>query len=285
MQALPRAELITPAAPTTEGARPTPPALLALAAFCAAAILLIPLAWWLPGGAAWLLSLALAWRQPDGRVRQSLTVLLLCVGVLALAPIETDLDTAHFFRLGVPFLLVIVGPWLYFHRVAPGELEWRWLPRRISWHDLAYTLVAAPLSWAVLQFYFFRLNPELPTHWLRPPHDGVAAIPRLALGINLVGIWDELAFINTFYAILRRAFPARVANLAQACVYTAVLYDMAFTGHGAWIVYLFALTQGYMFEKSRVLLYVLIVHLIVDLFIVMAILQYHFPGQAMRLFL
>lgn len=259
-------------------------ALLALAAFAAAAVLLIPLAWWLPGLAAWLATLALAWRQPDRRVRESLTVLLLCVLLLALAPIHTDTSPRHFVTLGVPFLAVIVGPWLYFHRVAPGELRWTWLPRRLSKRDLAYTLVAAPLAWGVIQVYFFRLNPELPTHWPLPTVYDADAVRRLAIGINLVGVWDELAFVNTVYAVLRRAFPARVANLAQAVVYTAVLNDMAFTGHGAWIVYLFALTQGYMYEKSRVLLYVLIVHLIVDLFLVLAILQYHYPGRSLPLF-
>jgi hypothetical protein len=90
--------------------------------------------------------------------------------------------------------------------------------------------------------------------------------------------------VNTVYAILRGIFPARIANAAQAVVYTSVLYDMAFTGHGIWIVYLFALTQGVMYEKSRVLLYVLIVHLIVDAFLVMAILQYYYPTHSLPLF-
>ncbi len=67
-------------------------------------------------------------------------------------------------------------------------------------------------------------------------------------------------------------------------IYTSVLHKMAFTGHGTWIVYLFALTQGVMYEKSRVLLYVLIVHLIVDVFLVLAILQYHYPTHSLRLF-
>jgi hypothetical protein len=39
-----------------------------------------------------------------------------------------------------------------------------------------------------------------------------------------------------------------------------------------------------MYERSRCLLYVLIVHLIVDAFLVAAILQYHYPGLALRWF-
>ena len=109
-------------------------------------------------------------------------------------------------------------------------------------------------------------------------------VRRLVAGINCVGIWDELFFVNTVYGLLRGVFPARIANPAQAVVYTSVLYDMAFTGHGVWIVYLFALTQGLMYEKSRVLLWVLIVHLIVDLWLVLAIVQWHYPGHSPGIF-
>ena len=70
-----------------------------------------------------------------------------------------------------------------------------------------------------------------------------------------------------------------MANAAQAVVYTSVLYDMAFTGAGPVIVYLFALTQGSMYDGSRSLLWVLLVHLIVDFFLVAAILH-HYYGPA-----
>jgi len=50
------------------------------------------------------------------------------------------------------------------------------------------------------------------------------------------------------------------------------------------IVYLFALTQGVMYEKSRRLLYVLIVHLIIDAFLVLAILQYYYPDHSLPVF-
>jgi membrane protease YdiL (CAAX protease family) len=117
-----------------------------------------------------------------------------------------------------------------------------------------------------------------------PPEPTTDALRRLFIGINAVGIWDELFFINTVYVLLRRLFPARLAIPAQAVVYTSVLYDMAFTGWGIVIVYLFALTQGAMYERSGILLWVLIVHLIVDYFLVLAILQYHYPGQSLVLF-
>jgi membrane protease YdiL (CAAX protease family) len=104
-------------------------------------------------------------------------------------------------------------------------------------------------------------------------------VTRFITGINCVGIWDELFFINTVYAVLRSLYPARAANLAQAVVYTSVLTDMAFIGAGPPIVFVFALIQGVMYERARTLLYVLVVHLIVDAFLVAAVLHYHFPGM------
>ena len=124
----------------------------------------------------------------------------------------------------------------------------------------------------------------MPTHWPLPARHDPGQVWRLIIGINCVGIWDELFFINTIYAILRSLYSAPIANLAQAVVYTSVLYDMAFTGIGPLVIYGFALTQGMMWEKSRCLLFVLAVHVIVDVFLVMAILRHYYPGLAMPWF-
>ncbi|HET6462378.1 MAG TPA: hypothetical protein VFH33_01135 [Candidatus Krumholzibacteria bacterium] len=254
-------------------------AYIALAAFCAATVLLVPLAWYIPGFALWFLSAALTFRQSNARLRRNLGILLGCIAVLAFAPIHTGLDTRHMAILFLCFVAVVVGPSIIMGVIAPGEISWRFWPRHFSKRDLIYTAVSIPLAWWVINTYFFHLNPTLASHWVLPASYNVHAVQRLVIGINTVGIWDELFFVNTVYGLLRGVFPARVANVAQAVVYTSVLYDMAFTGHGVWIVYLFALTQGVMYEKSRVLLWVLIVHLIVDLWLVLAILQWHYPGH------
>ncbi len=260
------------------------PAVVPLIAFCASAVLLIPVENFPAGLTVWAVAAGLTALQPDRRVRRNLGVLLACILLLGFAPIHTDLSTPHFFSLGLMFLAVVLGPAIFMRLKAPGEQVWAMWPRRFSWRDLIYTLISIPLAWGVIEIYFFHLNPELPTHWPLPAEFSVGAIERLAIGINCVGIWDELFFVNTVYALLRGIFPARIANPAQAVIYTSVLYDMAFTGHGIWIVYGFALTQGVMYEKSRVLLYVLIVHLIVDLFLVMSIVQYHYPAHSLPLF-
>jgi hypothetical protein len=194
------------------------------------------------------------------------------------------LDTRHMAILASCFAAVILVPATIMSATAPGEIRWRFWPPHFSKRDIIYTAVSVPLSWAVVNLYFFHLNPGLASHWMLPASYNVNAVRRLVAGINCVGIWDELFFVNTVYGLLRGAFPRAHRQSAQAVVYTSVLYDMAFTGHGVWIVYLFALTQGLMYEKSRVLLWVLLVHLIVDLWLVLAILHWHYPGHAHGIF-
>jgi hypothetical protein len=258
--------------------------LLALVFFSATTVLLIPLKLLIPGGLVWLLTVISLVKSGDPVLRRNMGVLLATIIVLALSPINTELSTSHFIALGLPFLIVIVGPYWYMKWKAPGTVVWRFWPRQWSWRDVIYVLISIPLSWLIIRVYFFYLNPDLATNWPLPVHHDEDAVQQLVIGINGVGIWDELFFINTVYVLLRGIYPARLANLGQAVVYTSVLYTMAFTGAGPVIVYLFALTQGVMYEKSGVLLYVLLVHLIVDVFLVLAILQYHYPGLSPGIF-
>ena len=279
-----QAQLVPPPGSLQASGAAWRPLLPALVCFCAATVLLIPLAWFLPGLIVWGLCAVLVARSGRADVRRNMGLLLGCLLLLGFAPINTDRDTGHFVRLGLVFAAVILVPFVWMRWKAPHQLDWRFLPRRFWWRDIVYVAVSIPLAWAILQFYFFTLNPELPTHWPMPAEPTEGALRRLFLGINAVGIWDELFFINTVYVLLRTLFPARIANPAQAVLYTSVLYHMAFTGWGILIVYLFALTQGAMYERSGILLWVLIVHLIVDYFLVLAILQYHYPGHGLVLF-
>ena len=250
----------------------------ALLPLLAATVLLIPLERFLLGGAAWLVALVMILRVPERQYRLRMGLLLGCVALLGIAPIHTDRNDAHFVSLGLCFLAVVLVPALVMGRFDRGIIRYRFWPRRFRWLDLIYTIISIPLAWAIIHWYFFTVNPELPTHWPMPQPRTDEGVWRLFIGINAVGIWDELFFVNTVFALLRACFSFRVANLAQAVVYSSVLTDMAFTGIGPILVFLFALTQGFMFERSENLLYVLVVHLIVDAFLVAAILGYHYPG-------
>lgn len=257
-----------------------------LGAFAAATVLLIPAGLWIAGVPAFLLCIWLVATDPEPRLRGRLGVLLGCVAILAACDINPSLSDDNFLRLGIPFALVIVLPALV-QRLGGDEpaIRFRFWPRRWRWQDAAYTVLSVPLAYVVLKGYewgnrtFF--EDELFRHWTLGPEPDPAEIRRLFVGINLVGIWDELFFVNTTFALLRSLFTFRAANAVQAVLYTAVLYDMAFTGCGVAIVFLFAWTQGSMFEKSESLLWVLIVHLVVDYFLVAFIVQGYYPDYGL----
>ena len=254
---------------------------LALVAFCLAAALLIPfgeksLVFGL-GWAAFALSGWAVWKTRDPAVQRKMGVLLGCVALLAVAPIETSTASLKFITLGLPFLAVIVLPWLILRRTDPGTVVYQWWPKHSSWVEFGYVLLSIPLAWAAFRLYFGVLSPEVPFNWSLPETPQTDPLLRLFVGINAVGIWDELFFVNTCFAILRTMFPFWTANLAQSVIYTAVLYDMAFTGWGPLFVFALALTQGIMFERAKTLMYVIVVHLIVDYFLFQEIVDAYYP--------
>ena len=259
----------------------TPRRIALLVAYVASTILLIPAQQMILGLLCMAAAVCLAATDWEAKLRRRMGVLLGCVVILGLCDINPSIEYDNFFRVGIPFSLVILLPSIILRSGDEGVIRYRFLPRVWRKQDLIYTIISIPLAWIVLKGYAWGnltlLGDELFRHWTLPPEPDPEAIKRLFLGINLVGIWDELFFVNTAFALLRSLFNFRVANAMQAVLYTAVLYDMAFTGLGIFIVFLFAWTQGSMFEKSESLLWVLIVHLIVDYFLVAFIVQTYYP--------
>ena len=247
-------------------------------AFALSVVCLIPLEQWIPGFLAFWVCLILLWRSKDPTLQRRLGVLLACVLTLAFAPISTSTSNLNFLALGVPFVAVLLIPWWVLRRYDPGVLDYTFWPRKFSPLETAYTLLSIPVAWLAFRLYFGVLSPEVPFNWTLPTVPTFEALARLFAGINLVGIWDELFFINTAFAILRSLYPLGAANLVQAILYTAVLFDMAFTGWGPLFVFALALTQGVMFERSKVLLYVIVVHLIVDYFLFQEIVEAYYPN-------
>ncbi len=249
--------------------------LVPLVSLLAGAVLWIALDAWLwgaPFAAVFLLSLA---RETPYR-RKRYLALATALLVLTFAPITTDTSVSGFVLLGGFFTLALVLPTLLL-RGENSPITFAFWPRRPEPLELLYTLLAAPLAWAAFWLYFGVLSPDVPFNWALPLEPDTGELVRLFIGINLVGVWDELFFINIGYAVLRQLFGPRTANLAQAVIYTTVLWTMAFRGVGPIFVYLFALTQGAMYERSRVLLWVLLVHLIVDYFLFQRIVSAYYP--------
>jgi hypothetical protein len=217
----------------------------------------------------------LMWRRMDTSDKRSYLALGLPLLILGLAPINTSLTVSHLLILGSLFIAVLILPPLILR--DRSVITFKFFPERVDKLDVFYTLISIPLAWAVFKLYFGVLSPEVPFNWPQPAEPEGAELVKLFLGINGVGIWDELFFINICFAILRSKFPMRIANPAQAVIYTTVLCDMAFTGWGPVFVGFLAITQGFMYERSRVLIWVLLVHLIVDYFLFQNIVSAYYP--------
>ena len=103
-------------------------------------------------------------------------------------------------------------------------------------------------------------------------------IIRLFLGVNAVGLWDELFFICTVFALLRRHFRLWQANILQAIIFVSFLWELGYTSWGPFLTTPFALIQGYLFNRTRSLPYVLCTHLIFDCVLWAVLLHAHNPG-------
>jgi hypothetical protein len=161
--------------------------------------------------------------------------------------------------LGVPILLcrywlkkpldftIVRGKWTI------GQ--WLWIPGTFL------------LSIVVFHYYFRYWTPDLHLQWYLA-EQGTAEVSswkwRIFWGCNLVGIFDELAFINIAFQLIRRHFSYPVSALGAGVFFSSFLYDMAFHGPGPLITYYFALIQTSLLEWHGSLLYIVILHLIVD---------------------
>lgn len=215
-------------------------------------------------------------RWETGERRRVYVALAVPIGILAVAPLDTGLGWRHVLELGAAFVAVLVVPPLILRR--PDIITFKLWPERFDPVDILYTLSSVPLAWAGLTLYLTILSPDVRFNWALPNLPDGDELFKLFMGINAVGVWDELFFVNICFALIRSLFPYRVANPAQAVIYTAVLYDMAFSGWGPVFIALLALSQGAMFERSRILLWVLIVHLVVDFFLFQIIVEAYYPN-------
>ncbi|MFC7431931.1 MULTISPECIES: type II CAAX prenyl endopeptidase Rce1 family protein [unclassified Agrococcus] len=139
----------------------------------------------------------------------------------------------------------------------------RWT--RAQWIYVAVVIVAAYL---ILPAYF--LGSGVYLNWPELADDGEVA--RFFVGVNAVGLWDELFFICIVFTLLLRHFPFWVANVLQATIFVSFLWELGYQSWGPLLTIPFALVQGLIFRLSkRNLLYVVTVHLLFDVVVFLAI--------------
>lgn len=197
------------------------------------------------------------------------------VAIVSTTSVEADVSWDRFIIIGTVLILAVTVP-LFIDRVVyrrrairfPWRGKHRWT--RI---ETIYVFAVPFLGWAILPFYFIRSGAYL--NW---PHiTDTSELLRFFVGVNAVGTWDELFFICTCFALLRRHFPVWLANLLQATVFVSFLWELGYREWGPLLTIPFALIQGFLFARTGSLLYVLVVHLLFDAIVFMAIVHAHNP--------
>lgn len=193
--------------------------------------------------------------------------------VMSLVPVTTDISWAHMTTMGAAMVAAVGVPyalsrWAFRdHAITfPVATGRRW--NRFEWWWLAAVVV---LGWTALPFYL--ITSGVYENW--PAARTADELGRLFLGTNALGIWDELFFICTVFTLLRRHHRAWVANLLQAVLFTAFLYELGFREWGPLLVFPFALIQGLTFAVTRSLSYVVAVHLTFDAILFMVLVHAH----------
>lgn len=239
-----------------------------------AGVLLIGFRWQLIGWLLWLSGAVIALRAQK-EFRWLGLSLYGSVAILALVPITTELSTAHMVYLGVSLIVALMLPQIIDRFIAKTHvLRFHWPIGRWRGIHSSYLFGTIILSWLILPWYLtqtgaFRnwtveLNPD--------------SLIRLFIGTNGLGFWDELFFINTIFPIFRRFFSFWWANIFQAVLFTAFLFELGFTAWGWALIGVFALAQGYVFYKTDSLRYVIILHLSMDAILYLALIEAHYPG-------
>lgn len=264
----------------------TAPALLVCLAAPAFFVLLLPWLGWLllaaGVGAAWLMERGRV-RVPGPSLTRDLSLSALGMLIVSAISLEAKLDDLSMLRFTLALGGAVVVPyavsrWLYRDRAIafPWRGGGRW--RGWQWAWLGAVLV---LGWLILPFYFITSGVYL--NW--PIVDTPDLIGRLFIGVGAVGIWDELFFICTVFALLRRHFADAAANVLQAIVFVSFLWELGYRAWGPVLTIPFALLQAVIFLKTRSLGYVVTVHLLFDAVVFAVLVHAHNPGLLDAVFL
>lgn len=203
---------------------------------------------------------------------------LIAVGQLIVSaiPLKAELDNLAMLRFtvalgGAVVVPYVVSRWVYRDRAI--HFPWRGGGRWARW-QWAWLVAVLALGWLILPFYF--ITSGVYQNW--PVVDTPDLIARLFVGVGAVGIWDELFFICTVFALLRRHFPVWQANLLQTIVFVSFLWELGYQAWGPALTIPFALVQGFLFLRTQSLGYVVVVHLLFDAVVFGVLVHAHNPG-------
>ena len=252
----------------------SPTRLLAAALVCGAAVLIFavhvrPLGY-VPLVAGVALGLAV-----DRALGRDLALIGTGMAIVSAISLKADLSDAGMARFTVALSLAVLVPWAL-SRYVFGQRTIRFpvaTGRRWSRWQWTYLAVVVVVGYLVLPFYF--IGSGAYRNW--PDLDGGQDIARLFVGVNAVGIWDELFFVCTVFALLRQHLGLWTANVLQSVVFVSFLWELGYREWGPLLTVPFALVQGWIFARSTSLPYVVAVHLLFDLVVFGVLVHAHHP--------
>lgn len=213
--------------------------------------------------------------QKDKQFLRGLSLLFGAIAVLGITPINPDISWRHIILMGLAIFSVVFIPYLISKHIHKDHhITFKFHHGR-AWYkiEIAYLFLVVILSYIILPFYMKNTGAYL--NWQFEPN--LNSIARFFIGINVVGIWDELFFINVTLGLLKRHLNFIWANLAQAIIFSSILYEFGFKSWGFALIFIFALAQGYVFKRTQSLLYIIAVHLSLDFVLFLVLLNAHNP--------
>lgn len=223
-----------------------------------------------------VVSLAVAWAL-DRALARDLLLIGVGIALVSTTSMEADVSWPRFVAIGSALAAAVSVPFLidrFVYRRRAIRFPWR---TGVRWprSEKAYLVAVPMLGWLILPYYFITSGAY--ENWPHITDDGELA--RFFVGVNAVGTWDELFFICTCFALLRRHFPVWLANLLQATIFVSFLWELGYREWGPLLTTPFAILQGFIFARTGSLTFVLMVHLLFDAIVFLAIVHAHNPGM------
>ncbi|MCI9889389.1 CPBP family intramembrane metalloprotease [Micrococcales bacterium 31B] len=205
-----------------------------------------------------------------------LSLISLGLVIVSLTSVAAKLGWLDLLRIGGVLAAAVIAPFVVDRFVLRRRVVSFSFRGGEPWgrYHAGYIGAVLLVGYFVLPFYFFSTGTYL--NW--PVVDSSSLLARLFVGVNAVGLWDELFFICTVFVLLRRNFVFWQANLLQAIVFVSFLWELGYRSWGPLLTIPFALVQGLIFNRTRSLPYVVTVHLLFDAFVFLVIARAHNPS-------
>lgn len=247
---------------------------LSLTLLCVTAVLLIALQIKPFGWYTFIAGLIALYFCPND-FRKHIFLVYISLGILGLTSINTEVSITHMSIMGFMIIMALMVPYYISRYVYKDHIVTYPFHHGRRWNnwEIFYIFFAGAVTYIVFPFMLRETGSYM--NWQVEP--GFYYLGLFFIGTNALGIWDELFFINTVLPILRKHLPFTAANMIQAVLFTSFLFELGFRGWAFIPIYGFALLQGWVYKKTHSLLYIITIHLTVDLILYLVLIYLHHP--------